>query len=104
MTEKKPGLFKRAFSVLGSIFTTIRNVFSFLIFGFFILAIGGMFGENLQPIPEKGALYLAPQGFLVDQKKYTDPFNQILFQDDQQNSETLVRDVVEAIDTALDDE
>ena len=104
MTEKKPGLFKRAFSVLGSIFTTIRNVFSFLIFGFFILAIGGMFGENLQPIPEKGALYLAPQGFLVDQKTYTDPFNQILFQDDQQNSETLVRDVVEAIDTALDDE
>ena len=104
MTEKKPGLFKRAFSVLGRIFSTIRNVFSFLIFGFFILAIGGMFGENLQPIPEKGALYLAPQGFLVDQKTYTDPFNQILFQDDQQNSETLVRDVVEAIDTALDDE
>ena len=80
MTEKKPGLFKRAFSVLGRIFSTIRNVFSFLIFGFFILAIGGMFGENLQPIPEKGALYLAPQGFLVDQKTYTDPFNQILFQ------------------------
>ena len=104
MTEKKPGLFKRAFSVLGRIFSTIRNVFSFLIFGFFILAIGGMLGENLQPIPEKGALYLAPQGFLVDQKTYTDPFNQILFQDDQQNSETLVRDVVEAIDTALDDE
>ena len=104
MTEKKPGLFKRAFSGLGRIFSTIRNVFSFLIFGFFILAIGGMFGENLQPIPEKGALYLAPQGFLVDQKTYTDPFNQILFQDDQQNSETLVRDVVEAIDTALDDE
>ncbi|MBT3798692.1 MAG: signal peptide peptidase SppA [Porticoccaceae bacterium] len=104
MTEKKPGLFKRAFRILGNIFTTIRNVFSFLIFGFFILAIGGMFGDNLQPIPEKGALYLAPQGFLVDQKTYTDPFNQILFQDDQQNSETLVRDVVEAIDTALDDE
>ncbi|MBT6026915.1 MAG: signal peptide peptidase SppA [Porticoccaceae bacterium] len=104
MTEKKPGLFKRAFRILGNIFTTIRNVFSFLIFGFFILTIGGMFGDNLQPIPEKGALYLAPQGFLVDQKTYTDPFNQILFQDDQQNSETLVRDVVEAIDTALDDE
>jgi protease-4 len=104
MTEKKPGLFKRALRILGNIFTTIRNVFSFLIFGFFILTIGGMFGDNLQPIPEKGALYLAPQGFLVDQKTYTDPFNQILFQDDQQNSETLVRDVVEAIDTALDDE
>jgi len=104
MTEKKPALFKRAFRVLGSIFTTIRNIFSFLIFGFFILAIGGMFGENLQAIPEKGALYLAPQGFLVDQKTYKDPFNQILFQDNQQNSETLVRDVVEAIDTALDDE
>ncbi|MCS5595464.1 MAG: signal peptide peptidase SppA [Porticoccaceae bacterium] len=104
MTEKKPALFKRAFRVLGSIFTTIRNIFSFLIIGFFILAIGGMFGENLQTIPEKGALYLAPQGFLVDQKTYKDPFNQILFQDDQQNSETLVRDVVEAIDTALDDE
>lgn len=68
MTEKKPGLFKRAFSVLGRIFSTIRNVFSFLIFGFFILAIGGMFGENLQPIPEKGALTLRRKDFLLIKK------------------------------------
>ena len=104
MTEKKPGLFRRALRVLGNVFNTIRNIFSFLIFAVFILAIGGMFGDNLQPIPEQGALYLAPQGFLVDQKTYTDPFNQILFQDDQQSSETLVRDVIEALDTARYDE
>jgi len=39
----------------------------------------------------------------VDQKTYTDPLNQIFSQTGQQNSETLVRDVIEAIDTARDD-
>ena len=104
MTEKKPGLFRRVFRIIGNIFTAIRNVFSFLIFAVFILVIGGMFADNLQSIPEKGALYLAPQGFLVDQKTYIDPFNKILFQDGQENSETLVRDVVEALDSARNDD
>jgi protease-4 len=64
------------------------------------MLIVGMFAEDIQPIPDKGALYLAPSGVLVDQKTYTDPFDQILMGNSQSDSETLVRDVIEALDTA----
>ena len=64
------------------------------------MVIVGMFAEDIQPIPDKGALYLAPSGVLVDQKTYTDPFDQIFMGNSQQDSETLVRDVIEALDTA----
>ena len=81
----------------------IRYAFSLLIVVVLFSVIGGMFVGNIQPVPEEGALYLAPQGVLVDQKSYVDPLAQVLAQGSQQNTETLVRDIVEAIDTARDD-
>ena len=53
--------------------------------------------------PMKGHIYLAPSGFLVDQKTYTDPLEQILSQGNGQESETLVRDVIEALEAAGND-
>ena len=103
MTEKKPGLIRRIFTFIGSALTAIRHAFSLLILVVMISVIGGMFAENLKPIPAEGALYIAPQGLLVDQKSYVDPLAQILSQGSQQSSETLVRDIIEAIDTAKDD-
>ena len=103
MTDKKPGLIRRIFKFIGSILTGIRYAFSLLIVIVLFSVIGGMFVGNIQPVPEEGALYLAPQGVLVDQKSYVDPLAQVLAQGSQQNTETLVRDIVEAIDTARDD-
>ena len=103
MTDKKPGLIRRIFTFIGSALTAVRHAFSFLILVVVISVIGGMFAENLKPVPTEGALYLAPQGLLVDQKSYVDPLAQILSQGSQQGNETLVRDIIEAIDTAKDD-
>jgi len=103
VTEKKPGLIRRIFTFIGSALTAIRHAFSLLILVVIISFLGGMFAGNLKPIPAEGALYIAPQGLLVDQKSYVDPLAQILSQGSQQSSETLVRDVIEAIDTAKDD-
>jgi len=100
MSEKKPGIIRRFFRFIGNIVTGIRYLFSLLFVGLFLMVIVGMFAEDIQPIPDKGALYLAPSGVLVDQKTYTDPFDQIFMGNSQQDSETLVRDVIEALDTA----
>ena len=100
MSEKKPGIIRRFFRFIGSIVTGIRYLVSLLFVGLFLMLIVGMFAEDIQPIPDKGALYLAPSGVLVDQKTYTDPFDQILMGNSQSDSETLVRDVIEALDTA----
>ena len=100
MSEKKPGIIRRFFRFIGSVVTGIRYLFSLLFVGLFLMLIVGMFAEDIQPIPDKGALYLAPSGVLVDQKTYTDPFDQILMGNSQSDSETLVRDVIEALDTA----
>lgn len=95
------GIIRRIFRLIGSIISGIRTLLGVVIFGFVLIAIAGMFADDLQPIPDKGALYLAPTGFLVDQKAYADPLEKILSQG--MESETLVRDVVEAVDTAASD-
>lgn len=95
------GIIRRIFRFFGSIISAIRTLLGVVIFGFVLFAIAGMFADDLQPIPEKGALYLAPTGFLVDQKTYADPLEQILSQ--SMESETLVREIVEALDAAASD-
>ena len=103
MAEKKLGIIRRFFRLIGNIATAIRYLFSLLFVGFFLLLIVGMFAEDIQPIPDKGALYLAPSGVLVDQKTFTDPFGQIFLGSSQRDSETLVRDIIEALDSARND-
>ena len=103
MAEKKPGIIRRFFRFIGNIATAIRYLFSLFFVGFFLLIIVGMFAEDIQPIPDKGALYLAPSGVLVDQKTFTDPFDQIFLGSSQRDSETLVRDIIEALDSARND-
>ena len=103
MTEKKPNIIRRFFQFIGHIATAIRYLFRLIFVGLFIFIIVGMFADDIQPIPSKGALYLAPSGVLVDQKSSTDPFDQILSSNQQQDSETLVRDIVDALDGARND-
>jgi len=95
------GVIRRIFRFVGTVISGIRTLLGVVIFGFVLIAIAGMFADNLQPIPDKGALYLAPGGFLVDQKTYTDPLEKLLSQG--MESETLVRDIIEALDAAASD-
>jgi len=95
------GIIRRIFRFVGTVISGIRTLLGVVIFGFVLIAIAGMFADNLQPIPDKGALYLAPGGFLVDQKTYTDPLEKLLSQG--MESETLVRDIIEALDAAASD-
>ena len=99
MSEKK-GFIRRFFHFVGKIVNVIRHLISLLFLVFFLIIIGGMFAGDIQKIPDKGALYLAPSGVLVDQRSYVDPLAQALSQSDQRDAETLVRDVVDALDHA----
>jgi len=103
MADKKPGIIRRIFRFIGKIIDGVRTMIGLVVLGFFILVIAGMFGDNIQPVPDSGALYLAPSGFLVDQKSYTDPFNQFFSGGSSQDNETLVRDITEALDAASTD-
>jgi len=104
MSEKKPGLIRRIFRFIGSVVSAIRYMISLVVVLFFIAIIGGMFVDDIQPMPERGALYLAPSGTLVDQRSYIDPVSEIFAQPGQRDTETLVRDIVQALDHAQYDE
>ena len=98
--SEKTGFIRRFFRFIGKIVNVIRHLISLLFVVLFIIIIGGMFADDIQPMPDKGALYLAPSGVLVDQRSYIDPLAQALSQSDQRDAETLVRDIVDALDYA----
>ena len=100
MTEHQPGIIRRFFRFIGRIASGIRALLSLLFVVFFGFVIAGMFADGIQSIPEQGALYLAPSGVLVDQKSYIDPIGQLMAPTNSGDNETLVRDIVEALDRA----
>ncbi len=104
MSEKKPGLIRKFFRFIGNVVSAIRYLISLVIVLFFIAIIGGMFADDIKPMPEHGALYLAPSGLLVDQRSYIDPVSEIFSQPNQRDTETLVRDIIQALEHAQYDE
>ena len=102
--SEKIGFIRRFFRFIGKVVNVIRHLISLAFLLLFIIIIGGMFADDIQPIPDKGALYLAPSGILVDQRSYIDPLTQALSQTDQRDAETLVRDIVDVLDHAQYDE
>ena len=104
MSEKKPGFIRKFFRFIGNVVSAIRYMISLVVVLFFIAIVAGMFVDDIQPMPERGALYLAPSGTLVDQRSYIDPVNEIFSQPGQRDAETLVRDIVQALDHAQYDE
>ena len=104
MASQNPSIIRRLFSFISNFFRVIRTLVGIIFTGLLIIVIVGMFANQLPPMPEKGALYLAPSGILVDQKTYVYPIN-TLFSDQTINSrETLVRDIIVAIDAAAVDD
>jgi protease IV len=69
----------------------------------FLLIVAAL-SPHIPPIPQKAALIIAPQGALVEQLA-GDPFERAIAEaTGQERPETLVRDIVEAIDEAKSDQ
>ncbi len=105
--QKPRSFFRRFFTGLfngiGAFITWLRNTIMNVIFLIIFLGIIFAIGSKTQkPLPEKFALRIAPSGMLVDQRNYMDTASMLL-SDEKKDAETLVRDVVDAINRAADD-
>lgn len=105
MEEKKVGFIRRNFRRLMTFISALRSLFTNLIFlvllGVLLVALSG--GE-IPSVPNKGALIVNIQGSLVDQKNYIDPIVRIMGETDPSQYETLLQDVIDAIDYGTEDE
>jgi len=104
LPPKKRGAWSLFFGGLGAGITWFRNALMNTLFIIlliiFIIAIGA---SAPQPLPETFALRLAPTGLLVDQRSYIDAASLLLSEEDPEENETVVSDVVEAINKAAND-
>ena len=103
--QRTPGTFSRFISGLWSLLTWIRIAVFNLIFLFIVLVIVIALGTQKTPVlPAEFALRVAPSGMLVDQRSYVDPVSLLLSDVSPEESETVVRELVEAINFAAEDE
>lgn len=104
MSSNKPGALRRAGRKIGGAITWTRVVITngifFLLFVFILIMI---FTGGQSPLPERAPLRLDITGFLVDQRSYIDPVAQFLTQGEGGAAETVVSDVVRAINAAATD-
>ena len=108
MNTKRPGVAHRVFGFLWNLITWTRVVVANLLFLFVmlfvVLLMVGSAGQGLQPLPNKTGLRIAINGYLVDQRNYVDPLTQIIVSGQTEQTDAVVRDVVDAITAAADDE
>ena len=82
----------------------LRKILHFLLLLLIFGAIGALFSRPIPLIPDRAALFIAPQGPLVEQLS-GDPLERAISDTLRQGPvETRLRDVVEAIRTATDDD
>lgn len=104
MSSANPGILRRIFSGLWRLLTWIRTSLANLVFLVLILlVVVALIPKEASQMPDSTALRIAPSGYLVDQYSYVDPLTQILDKD-QQRAETLVRDLVKAINGGAEDD
>ena len=103
MEAHNPSLFRRLLGYINKIFKAFKLMVSIVFFAIFALFLVGLFSNQLPPIPEEGALYLAPTGVLVDQKSYIYPLDSLFADQTMSSEETLVRDIIESLDSAAYD-
>ena len=100
-------LWRKFLSGLKFIINLARTLTSLIFLSFFVLAtatlIGGLTANQPSPLDGETALLLAPEGLLVDQKTYVEPFTELFNQGVARQTETLVRDMIRAIDSAAAD-
>lgn len=101
--SEKPGLIRRFFRLIGGLLKGIRALINLVFILVVVMVVLSFVQDDVQPLPEKAALRVAPGGFLVEQKTYVDPLTQMLEQSSPADAETLTHDLVEAINHATND-
>lgn len=104
MSSSNPGVLRRAFRGIGRAINWTRvfviNAVFLFILTIFLLAI---FTGGPGPLPERAPLRLEITGFLVDERSYIDPLAQMFTQNQGGSAETVVREVVRAVNAAAED-
>lgn len=101
--SEKPSLIRRFFRLIGGVLSAVRALINIAFLLLLVVLVLSFIQNDVQPLPEQAALRVAPGGFLVEQKTYVDPLTQIMQQSRPSDAETLVSDLIEAIDRATDD-
>jgi len=101
--KKQPGFFRKIFSLINTTVKFIRSAINLIVLLFVISIIASMFGSNVRPLPEKAFLRLVPSGVLVEQLTYIDPLSQIIGKNAEHQPETLLSDLVDALESAKTD-
>lgn len=104
MANKHTGLIKRFFLFCWNFLNGLRLfILNLLFVGIITLIVIGIFSEEGPAVPSGSALIVNPSGVLVDQISYVDPFSNLIAGNDAP-PETLLSDVVKAIDAGANDD
>jgi protease-4 len=100
----KPSLLRRAFSRVWGGITLVRLAMSNILFLVLLVFVYVVYlGGAPEPLPERYALLLNMSGTVVDQKSPVDPLAALISEPSAQDHEVLLKDVLDAIDFAVDD-
>lgn len=104
MEAKRPGFFKRIFIFVWKFLDGLRRlIVNLFLLLFIVLILAAIFAEEGPTVPTGGALIVSPSGVLVDQLSYVDPFSNLIA-GNEAPAETLLGDLIKAIDTAASDD
>lgn len=105
MTNERKGLIRRFFGGMWALLTWVRTSLANLFFLLFLLVVIVMFSaERGAGIPERAALVVDPSGRVVEQLSFADPLGQLLGGVEGRDRETLLKDILEAIEHARNDQ
>lgn len=92
---------KKIWQFITSLKNAVGNILFIAIIGFILFAI---FRQEGAGVPESAVLILDPEGVIVEQTRPVDPFQEFLAGEDSADDETLIRDLIDAIDKAAGDD
>lgn len=102
MTEQKKGIIRRFFGGIGRAISWLRVVMLNLVFVVFLIVfLTAIFkSAPVIDVQEGSALLIAPRGVIVEQQTVLDPLTSLMQSANEEESETRLWDIVDAIDEA----
>ncbi|MFN3238164.1 MAG: signal peptide peptidase SppA, partial [Pseudomonadales bacterium] len=98
-------MFRSFFSGLWGAITATKNAIGNLLFVVIVIAIlVAVFSDNTVTLQSDTALVVNPTGLVVEQKQLVDPVAGFLSGYESEATETALRDIIDAIDSARDDD
>ena len=105
--SREKSLWQKFLDGMKLVINSVRILANLIFLLLFAIAVGSLASaltaNKPPPLDEKTALIIVPEGVLVDQKTYVEPLAEMLNQGVAGRTETLVRDVIRAIDSASQD-